>query len=155
MPSASAILSMVLLLVAAGAVAQEQRVVPEGLTEPTTADAPPPAEVDVSTVGLNGTATLDGPLLREALEGPMRHVDEVIFAVRGRAGDHYYSPFGYTCGMPSRTLYNKGPRWLCRLSLRTGKLEVIYHDPKGAIRYPHLSHDGRRIVISYRKAGSE
>jgi hypothetical protein len=154
LPCSTIVLPLALFLVSSQAPAQEARAVPEGLTDPTRAEAPP-SEVNISAENLTGKATLGGPMLRQALSGPMRHVEEVVFAVRGRAGDHYYSPFGYTCGKPERTLYNKGPSWLCRLNLRTGQLEVIFQDPKGAIRYPHLSHDAKRIVMSYRKAGSE
>jgi len=83
-------------------------------------------------------------------------VDQVVFAVRPFAPDgHYYANFGYYCFDPSQKAYSQGGGALCRLSLRTGQVTNLVNDPEGGVRDPHLRYDGRRIVFSYRKGGSE
>ena len=77
-----------------------------------------------------------GPLLQSMLEGDLRGVDEIVFAVRVSGRDHWYVNFGYySCdyGPPAEQTfgtyidgeslrgYGDGGR-LCRLNLRTGRL---------------------------------
>ena len=52
-----------------------------------------------------------------------------------------------------RYAFGHGGR-LCRLNLRTGKLQVLLDDPAGGIRDPDVHYDGRKILFSYRRAGT-
>ncbi len=108
-----------------------------------------------------------GPLLQRFLDGPMSHVDEIVFAVRVPGRDHWYVTFGNYSNdyeTPARKLgfkkedgvywgYGEGGR-LCRRNLRTGKLTVILDDPKGGVRDPQMHYDGKKILFSYRPGGS-
>ena len=105
-----------------------------------------------------------GPLLGRFLQGPMRHLDEIIFAVRVPGRDHWYVTFGnYSDAVNKQRAfkfadgvywgYGEGAR-LCRLNLRTGKLRVLLNDPKGGVRDPQVHYSGKRILVSYRRGGT-
>ncbi|NQU24556.1 MAG: PD40 domain-containing protein, partial [Candidatus Nealsonbacteria bacterium] len=108
-----------------------------------------------------------GPMLQKFLDGPMAKVDEIIFAVRVPGRDHWYVTFGnYANHMdtPAQKLgfkkedgvywgYGEGGR-LCRLNLRTGKLQVILEDARGGVRDPQMHYDGKKILFAYRKGGT-
>ena len=91
---------------------------------------------------------------QEALAGPLAGVGEIVFAVRSVIPEHWYANFGYFSPDAGRKCYGKGGR-LCKLSLGTGKLTVLVDDPDGAVRDPCVDYDGRRIVFSYRRGGSD
>ncbi len=108
-----------------------------------------------------------GPLLQKFLDGPMDQVDEIVFAVRVPGRDHWYVTFGNYAGhseTPAKKLsfkkedgvywgYAEGGR-LCKMNLRTGKLNVLLDDPKGGVRDPQMHYDGEKILFSYRPGGS-
>jgi hypothetical protein len=103
-----------------------------------------------------------GPMLAGFLDGPLKDVAEIVFAVRMSGRDyHWYANFGYYCDeRKSRHRFADGLYWaygegakFCRLDLRTGRLQVLLADPKGDIRDPQVHYDGQRIVFSYRKGG--
>lgn len=106
-----------------------------------------------------------GPMLREFLSGPMRDVEEIVFAVRVPGRDHWYVTFGnYSApnAEPSERAFKKedGVLWgygegarLCKMNLRTGRVTVLLEDQRGGIRDPQLSHDGKKILFSYRHGG--
>ncbi|HPD14624.1 MAG TPA: hypothetical protein PLE19_06735 [Planctomycetota bacterium] len=109
-----------------------------------------------------------GPMLKAFLDaGPMKGVDEIVFAVRVPGRDHWYVTFGNYADhseSPAKQLgfkfedgvywgYGEGGR-LCRLNLRTGALQVLLDDPKGGVRDPQVHYDGERILFSYRKGGT-
>jgi len=101
-----------------------------------------------------GTAA-DG-LLAEALSGPMAGIEEIVFAVRATGGDgHWYANFGYWASAEERMMYGQDGGRLCRLNLRSGKLQVLLDDPGGGVRDPHVHYDGEKILFSYRKSGSK
>lgn len=90
------------------------------------------------------------------LEGPMAHVEEIIYAVRGPGREwHFYANFGYVCHNPESKKWGTGPGQLVRLNLRTGEKKILLEDPDGAVRDPIVSYDAKRILFSYRKGGSE
>ncbi len=93
-------------------------------------------------------------LLGPALAGPMAGVEDIVFAVRAPGTDHWYVNFGYYAGGPDRKGYREGGR-LCRLNLRTGKLAILLDDPRGGVRDPQVHYDGKKILFSYRKGGTE
>jgi hypothetical protein len=82
--------------------------------------------------------------------------EEIVFAAR-RMGDdgHWYANFGYYAREPERKAYGAPGGKLCRLNLKTGKLTNLIDDPAGQVRDPQVHYDGRRIIFSYRKGGSE
>ena len=108
-----------------------------------------------------------GPLLERFVDGPMKGMDEIIFAVRVPGRDHWYVTFGnYSDHSPSPAQalgfkkeegvywgYGEGAR-LCRLNLRTGQLKVVLEDPRGGIRDPQMHYDGNKVLFSYRKGGT-
>jgi len=83
--------------------------------------------------------------------------EEVVLAVRSYGRDHhYYLNFGLStsdCGKKTRWWYGNEGR-LCVLDLRTGALRSLVDDPRGCVRDPQVHYDGRRILFSWRKAGS-
>ena len=95
-----------------------------------------------------------GPLLAKFLDGPMKGSDEIIFAERVSMNDHWYVNFGYYSNEPHRPGYADGGR-LLRMNLRTGEVKVLLDDPKGGVRDPQVHYDGQKILMSYRKGGTE
>lgn len=101
----------------------------------------------------NTIADQPGPLLRSMLQGPLVAAPEIVFAARVSGNDHWYVNFGYYCNAPERMGYRDGGR-LCRLNLATGEMRVLLEDREGGIRDPQVHYDGRKILFSYRPAGS-
>ena len=100
------------------------------------------------------------PLLPKALEGPMKDVEDIVFATRLSYNDgHWYANIGYYCNDENEKAYagNGTPDVgrLCKLNIRTGKMTVLLDAEGGSIRDPQVHYDARKIVFSYRKAGSE
>ena len=79
---------------------------------------------------------------------------EIVFAVRSISPEHWYANFGYRSFGTEQKLYGKNGR-LCKLNLKTGKLDVLLDDPEGAVRDPVVDYDGRRIVFAWRKGGTD
>jgi len=107
-----------------------------------------------------------GPLLQQFLGNEMKHVQEIVFAVRVAGRDHWYGNFSsYSChdkicterGMKFQDgvfwAYGEGAK-LCKLNLRSGKLDVLLDDPQGGIRDPMVHYDTKKILFSYRKGGT-
>ena len=106
-----------------------------------------------------------GALLRAALDGPLREVEEIVFAVRRPAPYHYYENFGYYLfprdlyplpppgeSSPGPPIFRDGGR-LCRLDLRSGEVTVLLDDPAGGVRDPQVHYSGEKILFSYRRGG--
>jgi mono/diheme cytochrome c family protein len=103
--------------------------------------------------------------------------DEIVFATRNHYRDgHWYANFGYYALGRERPSAENDPRMaltsgdsgnlavgpvyghqgrLCALNLRTGKIRLLIDDPEGAVRDPCVSYDARKILFSYRPAGTE
>lgn len=81
---------------------------------------------------------------------------EIVFAAReNNEGDgHWYANFGYYAQDDSRKGYRKHGR-LVKLDLETGAATNLVDDPEGSVRDPAVHYDGRTIVFSWRKAGTE
>ena len=85
------------------------------------------------------------------LPGP---VQEIVFCTRSASGDgHWYANFGYMANDPGCHYSGKHGR-LCKLDLRTGKVETLIEDLEGAVRDPVVSYDGKRILFSWRKGST-
>ncbi len=84
--------------------------------------------------------------------------DEIVFAARYAGSPsndgHWYANFGYYGPDANRKAYTNGGK-LYRYNLRTGALGALVDDPLGGVRDPQVHYDGRRILFSYRKGGSE
>jgi hypothetical protein len=83
-------------------------------------------------------------------------VRQVVFAARHLGGDgHWYANFGYYARETDRKAYGKPAGRLSRLDLATGKLTHLIDDPQGAVRDPQVHYDGKKILFSYRRSGTE
>jgi hypothetical protein len=83
-------------------------------------------------------------------------VKEIVFAVRAPGHDpHWYANFGSWSSEPDRKLYGGQGGKLCRLDLATGQIATLVDDPKGDVRDPAVNYDGRTILFSYRRGGSD
>ena len=107
--------------------------------------APPPAAKDI---------------LPKALAGPLKTVDEIVFATRLPYSDpHWYANIGYYCEDKNSKAYpgNGKPDSgkLCKWNIRSGQLSVLLDAQGGSVRDPQVHYDGRKILFSYRQAGSE
>lgn len=81
-------------------------------------------------------------------------VDEIIFAVRRRSRDgHWYANIARNVYGTTK-YYGDGGR-LSRWNVRTGKVVHLVDDPRGGVRDPQMHYDGKKILFSYRKGGSE
>lgn len=110
--------------------------------------------------------SVEGPMLGRFLEGPMRGVEDIVFAVRVSGRDHWYVNFGSYSDhseLVRQRAFKKedGVYWgyadggrLCRMSLRTGKVQVLLDDPRGGVRDPQVHYDGDRILFAYRPGGT-
>ena len=94
-------------------------------------------------------------LLENFLAGPMAGLDEIIFACRQLNYDgHWYANFGYYADSAERKAYRAMGR-LCKLNLRTGQVTVLLDDHQGTVRDPQVHYEGKKILFSYRKGGSD
>ena len=130
----------------------------------TSAVAAPKSQSKLATAQL--PASFPGPMLSRFLDGPMKGVEEIVFAVRVPGRDHWYVTFGNYADdseYAQRLSFKKeeGVYWgyseggrLCRLNLRSGKVTTVLDDPKGGVRDPQLSYDGKKILFAYRKGGA-
>ena len=92
---------------------------------------------------------------KDLLSGPLSEVHEIVFACRQLNYDgHWYANFGYYADSADRKAYRAMGR-LCKLNIRTSQVTVLVDDPEGTIRDPQVHYDNKKIVFSYRKAGSE
>jgi hypothetical protein len=86
-------------------------------------------------------------------------VTKIVFAVRlGYEDPHWYANIGYYCDDENHMAYagNGEPDVgrLCKLDLATGEVTDVLHDPGGSVRDPQVHYDARKVLFSYRKAGS-
>jgi hypothetical protein len=102
------------------------------------------------------TTQRDDTLLVRARQGPMAGVREIVFAARkpNNSDGHWYANLGYYAHDPNRKAWREGAR-LYRWSVDPGQLTTLLDDPRGGVRDPQVHYDGRRILFSYRKGGTE
>ncbi len=97
-----------------------------------------------------------GPALVEKALRAMNGAEEVVFAVHAVYSDgHYYANFGHWSLDPNKMMYCPGGTRLCKFNLRTRQLTVLLDDRQGAVRDPRVHYDGRKILFSYRKGGTD
>jgi hypothetical protein len=107
-----------------------------------------------------GAGGASGALLQEALAGPMSGVEEIVFTARLRYNDpHWYANIGYFCDDETSKAWTGlgGPDVgkLYKLNLRTREVNVLLDAQGGGIRDPQVHYDAKRILFSWRKAGTE
>lgn len=98
----------------------------------------------------------EGSLLQQFRAGPMAGVQDIIFAARkmNETDGHWYANIGYYAHDSNRKAWREGTR-LYRWSVDTGKLTTLINDPRGGVRDPQVHYDGKKILFSYRKGGTE
>ncbi|MDR0327807.1 MAG: hypothetical protein LBI05_05880 [Planctomycetaceae bacterium] len=106
------------------------------------------------------------PMLEKMLAGPMKDVEQIIFAIRIPGRDHWYVTFGNYSGPqgePKELAWKEedGLLWgygdgsaLVKQNIRTGQLDILLHDERGGIRDPQLHYDGQKILFAYRPGGT-
>ena len=112
----------------------------------------------------------------ELRRGDYGAFDEIVFATRDHYRDgHWYANFGYYAYGTERPTDKDDPRMayvsadsgnlavgpvygrqgrLCALNIRTGALRLLVDDPEGTVRDPCVSYDAKKILFSYRPAGT-
>lgn len=110
--------------------------------------APPPASKPQVDDGLLARATASG--------GSMAGVEAIVFATRrpNESDGHWYANIGYYAHDANRKAWREGGR-LCRLELASGRVTTLLDDPRGGVRDPQVHYDGRKILFSYRRGGTE
>ncbi len=94
-------------------------------------------------------------VLDHALKSGLADVKEVIFAARGNGGDwHWYANFGYNIKNENRFYHAGVGGLLCAFDLRTKEMRILLEDKEGDIRDPAVHYDGKTILFSYRKTGT-
>jgi len=82
-------------------------------------------------------------------------VKEIVFAAREDGVDgHWYANFGYYSFDSNRKLFRKEGR-LCKLNVETGEVKLLIDDPEGSVRDPAVHYDGKTIIFSWRKSGTD
>lgn len=99
-----------------------------------------------------GQQSLDRDVVLQQLAG--HGCKEIVFAARTAQEEHWYANIGYYARDPRKKAYGKGGR-LCKLELASGNVVKLVDDPEGAIRDPVVHYDGKTILFSWRKAGTE
>lgn len=87
-------------------------------------------------------------------------IRQVVFATRLSYDDpHWYANIGYFCDDENHKAYagNGKPdeSKLYVLDTRTGRIRVLLDGKGGGIRDPHVHYDGRTVLFSYRRAGTD
>lgn len=106
------------------------------------------------------SSTVRPPLLSGPPTGPRQDVQEIIFCTRLKYDDpHWYANIGYYCDDEQKKAYTGNGRpdvgQLYKWNVRSGETAVLLDAQGGSIRDPQVHYDGRKILFSYRKAGTE
>lgn len=99
-------------------------------------------------------------IAKQALEGPMQGIDEIVFALRQPYDDgHWYANIGYYCDDENQKARaaNGGPDVgkLCKVNVRSGEVKTIFEAPGGSVRDPQIHYDGQKAIFSLRKPDSD
>ncbi|MHC4085640.1 MAG: TolB family protein [Planctomycetota bacterium] len=87
-------------------------------------------------------------------------IKQVVFATRLNYDDpHWYANIGYFCDDENHKAYagNGKPdeSKLYVLDTETGQIKVLLDGKGGGIRDPHVHYDGRTVLFSYRRPGTD
>jgi hypothetical protein len=91
---------------------------------------------------------------------PALGVEQVVFATRLSYDDpHWYANIGYYCDDEGHKAYagNGKPDEsdLCLLDGATGEVRILLAGDGGSVRDPHVHYDGRTVLFSYRRPGTD
>jgi hypothetical protein len=102
-----------------------------------------PLEAGTGSLSASAEAALDG-------------VEEIVYAARrtNERDGHWYANFSHYAASPEHKAYMEGAR-LVKLNLDTGEETILIDDPRGTVRDPVIDYDGKTIVFSYRKGGTD
>lgn len=107
-------------------------------------------------IGAANGKEADKPALAEKALRLMGGAEEIVFATRDVYSDgHYYATFGHWSDDPQKMMHSPDGSQICKFNLRTRKTVVLLNDPKGGIRDPRVSYDGRKLLFAYRKGGTK
>ncbi len=115
----------------------------------------------VAAARANDVPPADTPaVLTRALAGPLGQVEQVVFAVRlGYDDPHWYANIGYFCDDENKKAYagNGQPDVgkLCLLHVPTRSVTLLFDAQGGSIRDPEVHYDARKVLFSYRQAGTD
>ena len=96
--------------------------------------------------------------LLESNKDELSNVDKLVFAVRKSGLDpHWYANFGYypTFDPSDRPFKPHDGGSLRILDLTTMTTTTLIEDAKGSFRDPMVSYDGKKVLFSYLKEGTE
>ena len=87
-------------------------------------------------------------------------IDQVVFVTRLSYDDpHWYANIGYYCDDENQKAYagngNPDESKLYKLNTKTGQVRVLLDGDGGGVRDPEVHYDGRKILFSYRRAGTD
>jgi len=87
-------------------------------------------------------------------------IERVVFATRLSYDDpHWYANIGYYCDDENHKAYagNGKPdeSKLYELNTKTGRIKILLDAKGGGIRDPEVHYDGKTVVFSYRRAGTD
>ena len=97
-------------------------------------------------------------LLAEMKKDVLKDVDKIVFAIRKPSTDpHWYANFGYypTFEVDDRPFPPHGGGELRVFDVNSGAVQTLFKDDEGSIRDPAVSYDGKKILFSYLKKGTE
>ena len=101
---------------------------------------------------------LEPRTLIESSRDDLAGVEKIVFAVRKPGIDpHWYANFGYypTFDPQDRPFRPHDGSELRILDLNSGETQTLIKDDAGSFRDPMLSYDGKKIIFSYLKSGTE
>lgn len=82
-------------------------------------------------------------------------IKEIVYAVRGLGPDgHWYANFSYYAEDTERKTYVPGGG-LYVLDVDGGEVRALLEDSEGTFRDPAVHYDGRRILFSWRRGGTD
>lgn len=101
-----------------------------------------------------------GPPAPTQLEGVWGTATEILFCTRLLYADpHWYANIGYYCDDENRKAYTGNGQpdvgRLLKLDLKTGRVSTVFDAQGGSIRDPQIHYDARKVLFSYRPAGTD
>ncbi|MDR3232785.1 MAG: hypothetical protein LBT46_03830, partial [Planctomycetaceae bacterium] len=96
-------------------------------------------------------------LFAEFQKNEMKDVKKIVFTTRTQTQEHWYANFGYYAHNQyigdNPPAPNEGGK-LCVYDIGTKQVEVLIDDVKGLVRDPCVHYDGKKILYSYKPAGT-
>ena len=115
-----------------------------------------PGRTLAATDSGSGAKAAGKTLLEQFQHGPMAGVKEFVFAARKQndTDGHWYANIGYYAHDPRAKPGVREPSSTSG-AWRPASSCTLLDDPRGGVRDPQVSYDGKTILFSYRKGGTE